>query len=154
MCGVWREYDVAGVGGGEFTLRLTPRQKVAPLYWRSDTHTHMTEGFQYFGQACARICPSPQDNHSPSFIANLASRTCQICQKIVSRNTCAKCAAAEKVDCSPTFVAYFFIRTYFFLPFFHSHSLFFAIFWCCVQTAEQNRTGLPGADGRRLPPPR
>ncbi len=40
MCGVWREYDVAGIGGGEFTLRLTPRQKVAPLYWRSDTHTH------------------------------------------------------------------------------------------------------------------
>jgi hypothetical protein len=40
MCGVWREYDVAGIGGGEFTLRLIPRQKVAPLYWRSDTHTH------------------------------------------------------------------------------------------------------------------
>ena len=35
-----REYDVAGVGGGEFTLRLVPRQKVAPLYWRSDTQTH------------------------------------------------------------------------------------------------------------------
>jgi hypothetical protein len=31
MCGVWRGYDVAGVGGGEFTLRLVPRQKVAPL---------------------------------------------------------------------------------------------------------------------------
>ncbi len=40
MCGVWRGYDVAGVGGGEFTLRLVPRQKVAPLYWRSDTHIH------------------------------------------------------------------------------------------------------------------
>jgi hypothetical protein len=40
MCGVWREYDVAGIGGGEFTLWLIPRQKVAPLYWRSDTHTH------------------------------------------------------------------------------------------------------------------
>ncbi len=24
----------------EFTLRLTPHQKVAPLHWRSDTHTH------------------------------------------------------------------------------------------------------------------
>jgi hypothetical protein len=40
MCRVWREYDVAGVGGGEFALRLIPRQTVAPLYWRSDTHTH------------------------------------------------------------------------------------------------------------------
>jgi hypothetical protein len=40
MCRFWRGYDVAGVGGGKFTLRLIPRQKVAPLYWRSDTHTH------------------------------------------------------------------------------------------------------------------
>jgi hypothetical protein len=32
MCGVWRGYDVAGIEGGEFTLRLVPRQKVAPLY--------------------------------------------------------------------------------------------------------------------------
>jgi hypothetical protein len=40
MCGVWRGYDVAGVGGGEFALRLVLRQRVAPLYWRSDTHTH------------------------------------------------------------------------------------------------------------------
>jgi hypothetical protein len=40
MCRVWRGYDVTGVGGGEFTLQLIPRQKVAPLYWRSDTHTH------------------------------------------------------------------------------------------------------------------
>ncbi len=40
MCGVWRGYDVAGVGGGEFALQLVSRQRVAPLYWRSDTHTH------------------------------------------------------------------------------------------------------------------
>ncbi len=40
MCGVWRGYDVTGVGGGEFALRLALRQRVAPLYWRSDTHTH------------------------------------------------------------------------------------------------------------------
>ncbi len=40
MCGVWRGYDVAGVGGGEFALQLVLRQRVAPLYWRSDTHTH------------------------------------------------------------------------------------------------------------------
>ncbi len=33
-------YDVAGVGRGEFSLRLASRQRVAPLYWRSDTHTH------------------------------------------------------------------------------------------------------------------
>jgi hypothetical protein len=40
MCGVWRGYDVTGVGGGEFALQLVSRQRVAPLYWRSDTHTH------------------------------------------------------------------------------------------------------------------
>jgi hypothetical protein len=40
MCGVWTVYDVAGVGGGEFAMRLVSRQRVAPLYWRSDTHTH------------------------------------------------------------------------------------------------------------------
>ena len=38
--GVWRGYDVAGVGGGEFALRLVSRQRVAPLYWRSRTHTY------------------------------------------------------------------------------------------------------------------
>ncbi len=41
MCGVWRGYDVAGVGGGEFALQLVSRQRVAPLYWRSDTHTQI-----------------------------------------------------------------------------------------------------------------
>ncbi len=40
MCGVWRGYDIAGIGGGEFALRLVLRQRVALLYWRSDTHTH------------------------------------------------------------------------------------------------------------------
>ena len=35
-----RGYDGAGVGGGEFALRLVPRQRVAPLYWRSSSHTH------------------------------------------------------------------------------------------------------------------
>jgi hypothetical protein len=40
MCGVWRGYDVAGIGGGEFAPQLVSRQRVAPLYWRSDTHTH------------------------------------------------------------------------------------------------------------------
>jgi hypothetical protein len=35
-----REYDVAGIGGGEFALRLVPRQRAAPLYWRSQSHTH------------------------------------------------------------------------------------------------------------------
>jgi hypothetical protein len=34
-----REYDVAGVGGGEFALRLVPRQRAATLYWRSRSHT-------------------------------------------------------------------------------------------------------------------
>ncbi len=43
MCGVWRGYDVADVGGGEFALRLVSRQRVAPLYWRSDTHTHTNQ---------------------------------------------------------------------------------------------------------------
>ncbi len=59
-------------------------------------------------------------------------------------DTCAKCSVAEHVNLSPMFVAYFSIRTYFSLPFFYSHSLFFAIFWCFAQMAEQNRTGLPG----------
>jgi hypothetical protein len=27
-------------GGGEFALRLVSHQRVAPLYWRSDTHKH------------------------------------------------------------------------------------------------------------------
>jgi hypothetical protein len=40
MCEVWRGYDVAGIGGGEFALQLVSRQRVAPPYWRSDTHTH------------------------------------------------------------------------------------------------------------------
>ncbi len=35
-----RRYDVAGVGGGEFALRLVPRQRAAPHYWRSSSHTH------------------------------------------------------------------------------------------------------------------
>jgi hypothetical protein len=40
MCGVWRGYDIAGIEGGEFALRLVSRQRVAPPYWRSDAHTH------------------------------------------------------------------------------------------------------------------
>ncbi len=39
--GNWRGYDVAGVGEGEFALQLVLHQRVAPLYWRSDTHTHI-----------------------------------------------------------------------------------------------------------------
>jgi hypothetical protein len=35
-----RGYDVAGMGGAEFTLRLVPRQRAAPLYWRLRSHTH------------------------------------------------------------------------------------------------------------------
>ncbi len=35
-----RGYDVAGVGGGEFALRLVPPQRAAPHYWRSSSHTH------------------------------------------------------------------------------------------------------------------
>jgi hypothetical protein len=40
---VWspRGYDVTGVGGGEFALRLVPRQKADPLHWRSSSHTHV-----------------------------------------------------------------------------------------------------------------
>jgi hypothetical protein len=34
-----REYDVAGIGGGEFALRLVPHQRAAPLYWRLRSHT-------------------------------------------------------------------------------------------------------------------
>jgi hypothetical protein len=35
-----REYDVAGVGGGEFALQLVSHQRVAPLYRWSRSHTH------------------------------------------------------------------------------------------------------------------
>jgi hypothetical protein len=28
------------LGGGEFALRLVPRQRAAPLYWRTSSHTH------------------------------------------------------------------------------------------------------------------
>ncbi len=38
--GVWRGYDIAGVRGGEFALRLIPRQRAAPFYRRTRTHTH------------------------------------------------------------------------------------------------------------------
>ena len=34
-------YDIAGIGGGEFALWLVPRQRAAPLYWRSSSHTHV-----------------------------------------------------------------------------------------------------------------
>jgi hypothetical protein len=56
------------------------------------------------------------------FIANLAIHTSLVKeQKTVSENTCAKLAAAEQVNCSPTFVAYLFICTELSLPFFQSH---------------------------------
>ncbi len=34
------EYDIAGVGRGEFALRLVPRQRAAPFYRRLRSHTH------------------------------------------------------------------------------------------------------------------
>jgi hypothetical protein len=43
-----REYDVAGVGGGEFALRLVPRQRAAPLYWRLRSHTYTPERLVIF----------------------------------------------------------------------------------------------------------
>jgi hypothetical protein len=35
-----QEYDVAGIGGSEFALRLVPHQRAAPFYRRSRSHTH------------------------------------------------------------------------------------------------------------------
>jgi hypothetical protein len=35
-----QEYDVAGIGGGEFALQLVPRQRAGPFYRRTRTHTH------------------------------------------------------------------------------------------------------------------
>jgi hypothetical protein len=58
MCRVWRGYDVAGVGGGEFTLRLVSRQRVAPLYWRSDTHTHTRTYTHWTSTKCGPKCVS------------------------------------------------------------------------------------------------
>jgi hypothetical protein len=58
MCEVWRGYDVAGIGGGECTLWLIPRQKVTPLYWRSDTHTPQScESAQNFSHLDTRDGP-------------------------------------------------------------------------------------------------
>ncbi len=64
MCGVWRGYDVAGIGGGEFTLRLVPRQKVAPLYWRSDTHTH-TDNQLHLVRELRACCEGVDDERPP-----------------------------------------------------------------------------------------
>jgi hypothetical protein len=52
MCGVWRGYDVAG----EFTLRLVLCQRVAPPYWRSDTHTHTHTRQSNSTRAVADVC--------------------------------------------------------------------------------------------------
>jgi hypothetical protein len=35
-------------GGGEFALRLVPRQRAAPPYWRTRTHTHTHTQFSTF----------------------------------------------------------------------------------------------------------
>ncbi len=51
-----REYDVAGVGGGEFALRLVPRQRAAPFYWRSRLHTHTHTQISLLTQLNHGIC--------------------------------------------------------------------------------------------------
>ncbi len=45
--GVWRGYDVAGIGGGEFALRLVLRQRAAPHYPWSRTHTQVTNLYAF-----------------------------------------------------------------------------------------------------------
>jgi hypothetical protein len=73
MCGVWRGYVVAGVEGGEFTLRLILRQKVAPLYWRSDTHTH-TYGCKNGCVGGSDVCNEvPERNSIESFFGVIKS---------------------------------------------------------------------------------
>jgi hypothetical protein len=67
-------------------------------------------------------------------------------------NTCSKCTAAEQVDRSPLFHCQF---LQFALPFLHHFFscifMFIAIFWCCTQTAQQNRTGLMGTHNNLRP---
>jgi hypothetical protein len=70
--------------GGEFTLRLVPRQKIALLYWRLDTHTHtqLGQGLQFVfmnGRVhhCMTISSSTSQNCNISYfifddIASLA----------------------------------------------------------------------------------
>ncbi len=88
------------------------------------------------------------ENHSHLFIASLASQTCLKQQKIgesgsiMCKMRC--CRTSQLLSAYICSLPIFFIRTYFSLPFFHLHLLFFAIVLCCMQTAEQNRTGLPG----------
>ncbi len=69
-----------------------------------------------------------------------------------SNNTCAKCTAAEQVDCLFSFHCQFLQLA---LPFLHHFSscifIFIAIIWCCAQTAQQNRTGLPGTHNNLRP---
>jgi hypothetical protein len=76
MCGVWRGYDVAGVGRGEFALQLVSRQRVAPLCWRSDTHTHTpwftTHRLEKFNRPNANLMYE-QASNPPSTLGILTS---------------------------------------------------------------------------------
>ncbi len=74
MCGVWRGYDAAGIGGGEFALRLVLRQRVAPFYWRSDTHTHS----QWFKGANYNVADalSQEDNRYEDELTNILRTHC------------------------------------------------------------------------------
>ncbi len=51
------------LGGGEFALRLASRQRVAPLYWRSDTHTHTCYLQQRVLDQCNQDQFLPQDDN-------------------------------------------------------------------------------------------
>jgi PAS domain S-box-containing protein len=43
------------LGGGEFSLQLVSRQRVAPFYWRSDTHTHNAPIFGVDTLGCVNV---------------------------------------------------------------------------------------------------
>jgi hypothetical protein len=55
-----RGMTLQALGGGEFALRLVSRQRVAPLYCRSRTHTHTTQADRGFARS--RSCTNKDGN--------------------------------------------------------------------------------------------
>jgi hypothetical protein len=54
------------VGGGEFALRLVPRQRAAPFYRGTRTHTHTYDSFNDF----MRVIKSDVANSPKMFISS------------------------------------------------------------------------------------
>ncbi len=66
--GVWRGYDIAGVGGSEFALQLVPHQRAAPFYRRTRTHTHAHTQYQSFHVLGVLLLMTPELCFVPAYI--------------------------------------------------------------------------------------